>query len=87
MLTKKVDLITLLKKEGKKFNEYANRRISDDEALHTYKDRIAELKEKKERALLKIRLITFKGSNPEKNHSRGILPLFMVFQNGEKKSL
>ena len=63
-----------IKKEGKKkFNQYANRRISDDEALHLYKDRIMQLTGEKGTSFIEDTSYYHKGSNPEKNHSRGIL--------------
>ena len=63
-----------IKKDGKKkFNEYVNRRISDHEALNTYKDRIIQLKGEKGTSFIEDTSYYHKGSNPEKNHSRGIL--------------
>ena len=63
-----------IKKDGKKkFNEYVNRRISDYEALNTYKDRIIQLKGEKGTSVIEDTSYYHKGSNPEKNHSRGIL--------------
>ena len=63
-----------IKKEGKKnFNEYVSRRISDDEAIERYNDRIILLTGKKGTSFIEDTSNYHKGSNPEKNNSRGIL--------------
>ena len=67
-------LIILLKKRvKKKFTEYINRRISDKEALKIYRERIIILKGEKGTSFIEDTSNYHKGSNPEKNNSRGIL--------------
>lgn len=63
-----------VKKDGKKkFSEYINRRISDDEVLKRYNDRVILIKGEKGTSFIEDTSYYHKGSNPEKNNSRGIL--------------
>ncbi len=65
----------IIKKGKKNFNEYINRRISDDQALKKYKDRIILLKGEKGKSFIEDTSNYHKGSNPEINSSRGILQI------------
>lgn len=61
------------KKGKKKISEYIKRRISDDDALQKYNDRILLLKGDKGTSFIEDTSNYHKGSNPEINNSRGIL--------------
>ena len=65
----------ITKKGKKKLDEYINRRISDEQASKKYNDRIILLKGEKGTCFVEDTSYYHKGSNPEINHSRGILQI------------